>query len=296
MKQPVYTRARFATLRANPAPDDNGMNQRQLEPSPTGEVESPRNRKLYLSRLKECGVPEEPSVSQPARVEQFQLAQLAVTLACRGTGDRGPSELAGVALQFWNAAGNALRVEEQAQVVVKGLLILDRQGWDAHCKALIGLLNDLEGAPPGQHSSQVVCKSHESARKKAAAAVFRTWRGGPPVDELLRALFPGRTETEAKRRAKLLALGHFAREVIRSGEHLPLGTKDGNPLGAALFHAWEPLGGCDGEAFDHAVAQATALVEKPELALTSLIPFNPCVARWLAVLQQDQSADAKRRS
>ena len=259
--------------------------------------EGEKSRSLYHDRLNDEGVPLEPIVPRPKSVRQFQLAHLAATLAKDGDAALSPSDLAGKAIQIWNAAGSALHVEAQAEVVVKGLLFLSHEDWQAHCKALVASLDDLEGAQPGQNSAESVRKSHEAAKVKAAAAVNRVWKTGPPKSAVLRALFHGKAETDDTRQAKFVKLLTHAKELIETGDSLPFGTHDADPVNAALLHAWEPLGVWEKKSFAHAVAQAKTLIEKPDsTSLASVVPFYPCVARWLAVMRQDQLSQAKKRT
>ena len=115
--------------------------------------------------------------------------------------------------------------------------------------------------------------------------------------DVLRALFPGKAERDESRQIKFAALLAHARETIESGDSLPLGTSDADPVNAALIHAWDPLGVCDKKVFAQAAAQATALIGNLDAAaLASLVSFYPMVARWLVVMRQEQSGAARRRA
>ena len=273
------------------------MNKSNREPGNDGDGAKDKNRKLYLARLADAGVSLHPvkSTAKPAR--QFQLAHLAAVMAKDADARHSPCDLVCKALQVWNSAGTAVHVEAQAQALVTGLLYFNRRDWEDHCRALVASLDHLDGAQPGQSPAELVCRCHETAKIQAAAAVNRLWRSGPPKDHVLRALFPGKAETDEERQREFMGLLEYAKETVAIGDSLPLGTKDADAVSTALLHAWEPLGVWDRKSFNQAVTQAKGLIGKRHrAALASFVPFHPCVARWIAVLRQDQLAAAKNRA
>ena len=258
--------------------------------------EDQRNRKMYLRRLADDGVPLKPIVPQLKPVRQFQIAHLAATLANGSQSPSGPSECAAKALQFWNASGRALFVEAQAGVLVNGLFCLHRQDWESHGKALIASLDDVDGAMPGQNPSDVIRLSYESAQKRAGSAVSQVWKSGPRNGAALRGLFPATSETEESRGKKFIGLLQAAKTLIEACESLAWRAKDSNRLKACILHAWEPLGIWNEEVFQKGLDQAQELLDDPDRAwANSIVAFYPFVARWFAVMRQEQQIHAKER-
>jgi hypothetical protein len=199
-------------------------------------------------------------------------------------------------MQCWNASGRVLISEAQTGVLVKGLFCLERDDWDGHGKALIASLDDLEGAVPGQNLSEEVDKSNEAAQAKAGLAVSQVWKGGPSNPMALRRLFPGQAETEETRGEKFLSLLAFAKSRVESCESLAWRAKDSDRLKWCLLHAWAPLRIWDDAVFQKGLRVARSLIEKPEGALAACrVAGYPFVARWLAVMRQEQQASAKKR-
>ena len=258
-------------------------------------AESSRHRKLYEGRIEELGLARAPVVAEVSPVRQFQLAQLAATLARKK--DFSASELAGKAIQIWNASGRAMFVEQQAALIVRGLFIFDRRDWETHARALVGLLDDVEGAVPGSPSDQVR-KSYEQGQGKAGAAVAQLWKYGPRNPEVLKVLFPAKSETEETRGEKLVELLAFAKTKVDGCDELTWMAKDGDRLKGCILHAWGPLGiWKDGaEVLKSALRQVGELIAKPAEAAGAQLGFYPMVARWLAVMRQHYLAAAKNRS
>jgi hypothetical protein len=56
------------------------------------------------------------------------------------------------------------------------LCLFDKQDWTRHCQALIGLLDDADGAVPGLRTSEHYVRSIRRARVRASMAVAQIWR------------------------------------------------------------------------------------------------------------------------
>jgi|GEM_PF-2035246 len=257
---------------------------------------STKNRTLYLKRLKDEGVPLRPIVPVFKQVRHFQLAHLAATLA-RGTdAPLKACELADSAVQLWNASGKALFVETQAAVMVKGLFCLDRDDWGAHGRALIASLDDLLGAVPGHNRTAASSKSLAAAQGKAGLAVYQGWNYGPGNDAVLKGLFTGGSESERSRGEGFVELLKYAGRAPERCEKLKWKAKDSDLLKWCMLHAWEPLGVWDEVAVQKAVGMANDFLAEPENAAANfIIGFSPLVARWLAVMRQEQLVAAKTR-
>jgi hypothetical protein len=140
-------------------------------------------RKTYLQRLEDLKLPAAPVKVAAKPIRQFQLAHLAATLGTSSPGKSSPGESAALALQFRNAAGKALSIENQARVMTRGIFVFQRKEWEAHAKALIAYLDDCDGAVPGQNDSEQATKCYCDAQKKAGRAVTEVWGDhAPPRD------------------------------------------------------------------------------------------------------------------
>jgi len=254
-----------------------------------------RNRKMYENRLKDLALTKAPMAPAAKPPSQEQLAQLAATLAKDAPDKPSAGELAGRALEFWNAAANARFVEEMAAFVVKGLCVFDSRDWGIHCRSLVALLDDARGAVPGQSTSEFFRDSNKKAQAKAGAAVAHLWKQKQRGEEVIRALFPAKGETEETRSKKLLALLEFARARVGQCDDLNWLAKDGNRLKACLHHAWEPLG-IPREDGKFVEAAAKAWLELPKNVVVFNLGASPVLARWLAVLRMEQAAEAKSRT
>jgi hypothetical protein len=255
------------------------------------------NRKLYAARLGELGLPLEPIKAEVRCPDQFQVARLAATLGAGAGDSKSPTELAGQAVQLWQASGRAMFIERQTDVMVRGLFCLDRGDWEAHGRALIASLDDLEGAVPGQNPAELVRQSHEAAQRKAGLAVSQVWKYGPRNGAALKGLFAGKAETEDSRAKGLAELLSFAICAMETCESLTWRAKDSDRLRWCVLHAWEPLGIWDEAVIEKGLQQAREFIAKPDGALAvSLVGFYPFVARWLAVMRQHQLAGAKARA
>ena len=208
---------------------------------------------LYNERLEAAGLPPNPIVSEPKPIRQFQLAHLAATLAGGAGGEVGASELTVRALQLWNAAGKTLVTSAQAEVLAKGLLVMDRKDWEMHAETLIASMDNLHGAVPGYNPNDLVKESRQMARGKAGLAVSQAWKIGPDSDDTLKLLFSGKAETVETRKQKFYELVAYAATAAENTDEVYLHAKDGNKLKSSILSAWAPLGEPDDKAMDMAL-------------------------------------------
>ena len=230
---------------ADARPSEPGVLPRpgaKATPSGVGAPENPKHQKTYLSRLEELGLPPQPIVTQPKPIRQFQLAHLAATLGRASDDKASPSELTAKALALWNAAGRTLHLEDQAGALVCGLFHYNRADWEAHGKALIASLDDLEGAAPGHNPADIVRRSYEKAQKNAGLAVSEVWKRGPVNADALKCLFSGKAETEESRAERLGQLLQYAKATVDTSDAVKWDAHDGNFLKASIERAWLPLG------------------------------------------------------
>ena len=261
--------------------------------------DSSRNRKMYLTRLEEAGLTKAPTAAKRKAPNQVELARIAAELSKAYPG-ASPGELAGRAMEFWNATGSTMFVEQMAEYLVRGVCYFDREDWEAHCRTLVALFDDAKGAVPGQSPSKYFRESNKQARVKAGAAVLQVWTRGSRDkhgEEVIRALFPAKSETEDGRAKKLLSLLEFAKAKVNSGgcDELTWRATDGNRLKACLLHAWGPLGFPPEDARMIEMA-ALGWLELPKNVAVSNLGALPMLARWLAVMRMEQAAEAKSRA
>jgi hypothetical protein len=253
-------------------------------------------RKTYPQRLAELGLPETPVKSPAKTIRQFQLAHLAATLGTASDGKISPGESAARALQFWNAAGKALSTENQARVLTSGIYVFQRKEWEAHAKALIAYFDDCDGALPGQNDSEEAGKCYCDAQKKAGRAVAEVWER-MPRQEVLKALFPGKSGTEKTREAEFANLLEYAKNLVENDASLDLQSDGENRLKASLVRAWYPLELLDEETLPGSgIKQINVLLTKPNIATTTqLLATNAQVVRWLAFVRQNQLSSNMKR-
>lgn len=260
-----------------------------------------RNRKLYVARLRDEGLPVGRVARTVAAPQQFQVAQLAAVIGI-GTAKQSPTELAARAVQLWNATGKVLVVQEQLAVVCRGLLHFDRDDWWTHAGELVRTLDDGAHAVPGTLDLDTTEEFVEAGRR-AGSAVEEAWeRSGPFLanDAVLRALFPGRAETERTRSEKFLKLAQYirsllARESVEKRDYFRKYRTDA--LTSWIEGTWTPLGFVSAEQREHVLRLTRERVETPSKFLKPccLIAFAS-VARWLVVMRQKQAAEARARS
>ena len=261
------------------------------------EKNSSKKPSLYHDRLIAEGVPMQPIVSEPKPIRQFQLAHLAATLARGADFEIGASEITARALQVWNAAGKTLVTAAQADVLVKGLLVMDRNDWEIHAEALIRSMDDIHGALPGHNNDEVIKQSRDNAKAKAGLAVIQACALGPENEVALKKWFPGKAETSESRIARFAELMEFAKKRINEPEELPWGTQDANVLKNSILKAWEPLSLDVNMWMDVLLSVADIYFTAPDKAKgkQGLATF-PALARWFTVMRHDQLVAAKQRA
>lgn len=272
------------------------MSKTKPKPVVAVQKENPKNRKLYLARLAAEGVQSEPIVSETKPIRQFQLAHLAATLAKGADADNGASEISAKAMQVWNAAGKTLVIAAQTDVLVKGLLILDRKDWEIHANALIRSMDDLDGAVLGQNPTEQRNQSREKARAKAGLAICQAWRLGPDIENVLKCWFPGKAETADSRANKLVALIQFAKMVAEKSDELHWDAPDGDWLKSSMLSTWSPLALANDASISMPVRIVKHIFTTPAQAKSDVaLGWFPLLARWLTVMRQDQLTKAKQR-
>jgi len=261
------------------------------------EKKTSKKQSLYTDRLEAAGLPSKPIVSEPKPIRQFQLAHLAATLA-RGTDfETGASEITARALQVWNAAGKTLVTADQTDVLVKGLLVMDRKDWEIHAEVLIASMDDIHGALAGHNQDDVIKQSRDNAKAKAGLAVIQACGMGPGNEVVLKQWFPGKAETADSRAAKFAELMEFAKKRINEPEELPWGTQDANVLKNSILKAWEPLTLDARKWMDVLLTVADHFIKTPANAKGKQGLSNfPALARWFTVMRHEQLVAAKNRA
>jgi hypothetical protein len=226
------------------------------------------------------------------------LARLAAALEKDSTSEVSAGDLAARAREIWKAAADAPFVEEMAGFVVGGLCVFDKEDWTRHCHALIGLLDDAEGAVPGVRTGEHYVRSIRRARVRASMAAAEMWRRteqGHRGDEVIRALFPAKSETAESRKRKLAGLLEFARNKIAAPGQEEWALKYGIRVSATLIAAWMPLI-VPPEDAKFVETAAMAWMDCPKTVEVSNLGASPVLARWLAVLRMQQLKGAKNRA
>ena len=207
-------------------------------------AEKLRNRKTYLNRLEEMGLDEPPAIKRGKMPSAIELARVAAALEKDSTSEVSAGDLAARAREIWKASADAPFVEEMAGFVVGGLCLFDKDDWTRHCRALIGLLDDSEGAVPGLRTSEHYVRSIRRARIRASMATAQLWRQAELAErgeQVIRALFPAKSETEESRRRKLAGLLEFARDKVAIPGPEAWALRYGIRVAATLIAAWMPL-------------------------------------------------------
>lgn len=137
-----------------------------------------RNRKTYLNRLEDAGLTKPPVVAKPKQPTQVELARIAAELSKAYPG-ASPGELAGRAVEFWNATGSTMFIGEMAEFLVKGVCYFDADDWGIHCRSLVALFDDAKGAVPGQSSRKYFRESTKQAQVKAGGSAPGLDKGEP---------------------------------------------------------------------------------------------------------------------
>ena len=276
----------------------NGKSGHRGNNVPGGGAESPRNRKTYFKRLEEIGLDQPPAIKRAKMPSAIELARLAAVLAKDSTSEVSAGDLAARAREIWKASADAPFVEERARFVVRGLCPFDKGDWSRHCYALIGLLNDAEGAVPGLRAGEHELRSIRRARVRASMAAVQIWRRAERArrgEEVILALFPAKSETEESRRRKLAGLLEFARDKVAAPGQEAWALKYGIRVAATLIAAWMPLQ-VPPEDASFIETAAMGWMDYPNKVEISNLGASPVLARWLAVLRMAQLAEAKTRT
>ncbi len=220
--------------------------------TPAPEKKSAKKRKLYLLRLNEQGLRSERLVRKTAKPDQFQIAQLSAAIGNRSGQKKLPFELASQAMRLWDAAGRALWVEEQTDLVCRGLLYYDRQDWWTHARDLVKAYYDSENDQPGHH---VDTDEDEFlvAGCKAGDAIEMLWDKthlGFDPQFILKALFPGKGETDRTRWESFFGLVKYINKFLEADDkkHGAIYRKvKSDTLTMRIENFWHPLGFSDEE-------------------------------------------------
>jgi hypothetical protein len=227
----------------------------------------------------------------------IELARLAAALEKDSTSEVNAGCLASRAREIWKASADAPFVEEMAGFVVEGLCFFDKHDWTRHCHALIGLLDDAGGGVPGLRAEEHYLQSIRIARARASMAVAQVWkRAGPDErgEQVIRALFPAKSETEESRRKKLAGLLEFGRDKVATPGEEAWPLKYGIRPAATLIATWMPLTVPPGDA-KFVETAAMGWMDLPKTVEVCNLGASAVVARWLTVLRMQQVSEAKSR-
>jgi hypothetical protein len=181
--------------------------------------------------------------------------------------------------------------------VVGGLCLFDKHDWTRHCHMLIGLLDDANGAVPGLRGEEHYLRSIRRARGRASMAAAEIWRRAGRAErgeQVIRALFPAKSETEESRRRKLAGLLEFARDKVAVPGQEEWALKYGIRVAATLIAAWMPLMVPPEDARFIETA-AMGWMDLPKTVEVPNLGASAVLARWLAVLRMQQLKEAKNR-
>ena len=279
---------------------NNGNGLRKRSASSDGSAgggESSRNRKTYLSRLDDAGLGEPPVLKRVKMPSAIEFARLAAALEKDSTSDVSAGFLVARAREIWKASADAPFVEEMAGFVVGGLCLFDKHDWTRHCHTLIGLLDDAKGAVPGLRTDEHYVRSIRRARVGASMATAQIWRRVEPAErgrDVMRALFPAKSETEESRKRKLAGLLEFAQNKVAAPGHEAWPLKYSIRVAATLIAAWMPLT-VPPEDAGFIETAAMGWMDFPTKVEISNLGASPVLARWLAVLRMAQVSEAKSR-
>jgi hypothetical protein len=282
----------------------------QAQVSPCEQTQgAERMRTPYQKRLEALGLTNIPVAAGVTPVRQFQLAQLAATLGI-GEGGVKPIDLVERAMQIWNISGWFPCIMEQADQMARGVCVYHRVDWGVLGRALIQLLDGgmIDVEDDMNRGTELNIEHVVVARKRAAGVragniVAQLWRIAPHKYGVAKALFPGKSETAKRRAQKLVELLEYAKRKIadccESEQKLGAARKaKGDAVQASILKAWEPLALSKGEKcdFDNAVEMARWLLKDSRNAKPEFLDFAPQLARWAAVMRQEQAAAAKNRA
>ena len=265
------------------------------------EIKTERNRKLYLARLHEHGLPTERVERKILPPEQFQIAQLAAAIGNRPGRKQKAYELATQALELWVSSGRILSVKDQADLLCRGLYYFDHQDWWSHARNLEVVFDDLEIDLPGRSYDRTDEEIFE-AGNLAGHAVTDMWVeihiGAGPLD-ILKRLFPGKGESDRSREKKFYDLveyikKHLAAEAITHRQFLKEAKGDALAMGVSM--AWRPLGFESRKELDYIMKIGREGLANPRMFLESLaFCGSPHLVRFFAVMRMKQASEKKSR-
>lgn len=266
-------------------------------------VDGDKNRRLYLARLQEQGLPIECSSNEQKQPSQFQVTQVAAILSSGAENSNGSSELALRAVELWYASGNALRVNGQAELVANGLLYYHQDDWRKHAYSLVSLLDNSRPLPPLDETQETDQKKRIMAFREASNRVTDAWlRKRVRPDGFLKALFPGKRETEVSRLKKFFDLVEYGKEILRDRSTWLAyqGKSDPIILRDLIRDAWRPFilppAAPMGKEEEDTIFETRQAMDDPKKILGIFgVWFEPFVARWFVDLRFQQLAEGKTR-
>jgi hypothetical protein len=264
---------------------------------PAGESKVSRNRKIYEGRLEDLGLTQTPVAAAAKVPSHADLAQMAAALAKDSAGALSAGELVGRASEIWNATTSATEVGEMSAFIVKGLCVFNEEDWQKHCHSLVRLFDESRGAIPGHISKEQLEASSKRAQVKGGAALVHLWRGKPVSErgaEVIRSLFPAKSETEETRCKKLITLLEFAKRKVDHSNNFDWRDLHAERLTASLRDAWSPLDMSSEEVNSIQLAADVWLLRPGTVKVANLGAFA-VLARWLAVMRMQQMSEAKSR-
>jgi len=264
------------------------------------ELISETHQNPYFKKLNQLGLQSKRVERESVPPDQFQIAQLAATLCKNADDKQSYTDLAGEALQLWNAAGRVLWVKDQLQIVCRGLLHFDRNDWWTHAGDLTKAFDDTEGSVPGQSNTDMV-EAYEIAGRKAGQAISEMWFRGHYCDDqsVLKALFPGKGETDRSRSAKFLGLVSYINkllenEAVQKGDYFRKNNSDA--LTEWIEGSWCPLGFGSDHAKQHLLKVAKEKLASPEKFLKpAALSVFPEMIRFFVVMRGLQIKELKTR-
>jgi hypothetical protein len=146
----------------------------------------------------------------------------------------------------------------------------------------------------GCTQSEHYLRSIRRARVRASMEAAETWMRAEQGEEVIRALFPAKSETAESRRRKLGGLLEFARDKVAVPGQEEWALKYGIRVAATLIAAWMPLMVPPEDARFIETA-AMGWMDLPKTVEISNLGASAVLARWLAVLRKQQLKEAKNR-
>jgi hypothetical protein len=258
-----------------------------------------RPGKLYLSRLEDQDLPLERVARKATQPDQLQLASLAALLTKNGGTAPSATELVNQALELWNAAGAALWAKEQVLLLCRGLLYFSQEDWAVQANDLIRAMNDGQHAPDGMSDLNGV-NEYTTATRRAALAVKSDWElFGASNEDVLKALFPGKAETERTRTEKFMGLVAYTSAVLKGVtalNGLAVYQEGTDVLRQLIRTAWDPLGFREASSLEYVVDDTRERLKEPmKLLEAEALVFYPEVTRMFVIMRQRQLVEAMTR-